>query len=139
MAEYILYSNDPIYSKTEDELEEEFNERCNKADEANDNRELYSIETAVCKVFEIPVGNLYLKSRKRASSIPRYVCSYIRSKWRGESEHCIAERWGQNPSNITYCKRKVPEWYSTDKEFRRKVDLILKELNISEYKYSMGL
>lgn len=86
------------------------------------------IEKAVCKVWDIPVKDLYKRTREVYISEPRFVIFYYRNAILEVAPSKIKQETGFSHSNILHAKKVIPNLLETDKLFRARYELFLKEL-----------
>ena len=67
---------------------------------------LQSVDDRVCKIFDIPAGDIYSKSRKKAKAEARGLFCYWAVRELGYSMLEIARRLGMSQPGVVYAVRR---------------------------------
>ena len=100
--------------------------------ELNPQPKLPTLKEVVCKAFNIPEEDLFIKRRFRRIVAPRQLYMYIICDLMNAGPKQTARHTGWDHSTAIYCRKTYNNLRDTDKNYREITDNILKSFNAGD-------
>ena len=86
--------------------------------------DISTIQSLICKVYQISLDEICSRSRMRKFSLPRSISIFLCRKFTRESLESIGRAFHRDHATVLYTIQRIEEMYRQDRELKNQVDFL---------------